>query len=118
LESLAVVQSQKVVDWYRDTVIPARQGVQGPTLNRKTYSFDLTKNSSPFEQPALIITGRQDTHVGYQDAWQLLEQYPHATFAVLDRAGHALGVEQENLFQTLIHEWLDRVEEAQISHRT
>ena len=34
------------------------------------------------------------------------------TFAVLGRAGHALGVEQEGLFQALMTEWLDRVEEG------
>lgn len=34
----------------------------------------------------------------------------HRSTTVLDRAGHALGVEQESLFRTLIREWLDRVE--------
>ena len=64
-----------------------------------------------FDKPALFLLGRQDSHVGYQDAIQILEGYPRATLAVLDRAGHALGVEQEGLFHALINEWLDRVEE-------
>ena len=32
-------------------------------------------------------------------------------FAVLDRAGHLLQYEQRDLFDALVNEWLDRVEE-------
>ena len=46
---------------------------------------------SPFESPTLIITGRQDRVTGYQDAWDLIENIPRATFAVLDRASHFLS---------------------------
>jgi pimeloyl-ACP methyl ester carboxylesterase len=111
LAGLAVVQSQKVVDWYRDVVIPARPGANRSMIENRTYSFDLDALTKPFAKPTLILTGRQDTHVGYRDGWDIIEAYPRATFAVLDRAGHALGVEQQVLFQALIHEWLDRVEE-------
>ncbi len=44
------------------------------------------------ESPALIVTGRQDTMTGYADAWGLLEDYPRATYAVLDFADHDLPV--------------------------
>jgi pimeloyl-ACP methyl ester carboxylesterase len=113
LAGLAAVQNQRVVDWYRDVVIPARQGLNRSSIENRLYSFDLEALSGPFDKPTLILTGRQDTHVGYRDGWDSLEKYPRATFAVLDRAGHALGVEQEGLFQALIHEWLDRVEKTQ-----
>jgi len=115
LAGLAVVQNQKVVDWYRKVVIKARQGKNKSQIEQRTYSGDAKREAAlhPFEKPTLILTGRQDTHVGYRDAWEILEKYPRAAFAVLDRAGHALGVEQENLFHALILEWLDRVEENQ-----
>jgi len=113
LAGLAVVQNQKVADWYRDVVVKARQGKNKPQIEERVYSFDLEAALHPFEKPTLILTGRQDTHVGYKDAWNILEKYPRATFAVLDRAGHALGIEQENIFHAMIHEWLNRVEETQ-----
>jgi len=113
LAGLAVAQSQKVVDWYRDVVIPARPGANRSSIEKRLYSFDLDALTKPFVKPVLILTGRQDTHVGYRDGWDIIEAYPRATFAVLDRAGHALGVEQEILFRALIHEWLERLEEAQ-----
>ena len=40
-----------------------------------------------------------------------LDHYPRATFAVLDRAGHFVNIEQDVLCQALMSEWLDRVEE-------
>lgn len=111
LEGLAAVQSQEVVKWYREVVVPAREGANQPMIEKRTYSFDLDQASIPFEKPTLILMGRQDTHVSYHDSWDILESYPRATFAILDRAGHALGVEQQSLFQALMTEWLDRVEE-------
>jgi pimeloyl-ACP methyl ester carboxylesterase len=73
-------------------------------------SFDVDA-APPFEKPTLILVGRQDGMVGYRDAWEILENYPRSTFAVLDRAGHNLQIEQETLFNALVNEWLDRVEE-------
>ena len=113
LAGLAVVLSQKVVDWYWEVVLKARQGNNRSMIEERTFSFDLEALTNPFEKPTLILTGRQDTHVGYKAGWDILEKYPRATFAILDRAGHALGVEQEGLFRALIHEWLDRVEAEQ-----
>ena len=115
LEGLAAVQSQEVVNWYREVMRPARESASQSMIEKRTYSFDLDKASIPFEKPTLILMGRQDTHVSYQDGWDILESYPRATFAILDRAGHALGVEQRGLFQALMTEWLDRVEESQLS---
>ena len=66
--------------------------------------------SEPFPGPSLIITSRQDSVVGYRDAWNILENYPRASYVVLDRAGHPLE-ESAGLVNVLIREWLDRVEE-------
>jgi pimeloyl-ACP methyl ester carboxylesterase len=75
-----------------------------------TFSFDVDAVSEPFPGPSLIITGRQDSVVGYRDAWNILENYPRASYVVLDRAGHPLEDSAE-LVNVLIREWLERVEE-------
>jgi len=77
-----------------------------------SFSFDVEKPPHKFSKPTLIVTGRQDSVVGYQDQWSILENYPRATFVVLDKAGHGLCVEQEHLFLALMSEWLDRVKES------
>ncbi len=111
-----VVQSAEALQKIREHRIPAifraDRKFQSHILQNEhyEYSFDVKNLPHPFTNPALIITGRHDAIVGYQEAWQILESYPRATFAVLDNAGHLLGVEQEGLFRALANEWLDRVE--------
>jgi pimeloyl-ACP methyl ester carboxylesterase len=75
------------------------------------FSFDVDRLMKPFVKPALVFTGRQDTAVGYRDALKLVDNFPRGTFAILDRAGHSLEIEQETVVRTLTGEWLDRVEE-------
>ncbi len=79
---------------------------------RYSFSFDVDASAEPFDAPTLIVCGRQDTIVGYRDAWRIVENFPRATFAVLDRTDHGLAVDQTGLFHALVHDWLDRIEEA------
>ena len=64
-----------------------------------------------FLAPTLILCGRQDEVVGYRDALHMLELYPRATFAVLDRGTHNLPVLEQDVFKELVRDWLDRVQE-------
>jgi pimeloyl-ACP methyl ester carboxylesterase len=85
--------------------------LQNLQQNCYAFSFDVDKVSKKFDNPSLIMLGKQDSAVGYKDAWSILENFPRATFAVIDRAGHCLQLEQEKLFNTLINDWLIRVSE-------
>jgi pimeloyl-ACP methyl ester carboxylesterase len=114
-ESFAVVQSQRIWERTRDEVLTGIKVADEGFLTRLQahgypFSFDVDA-APPFEKPTLILVGRQDAMVGYRDAWEILENYPRGTFAVLDRAGHNLQIEQEVLFDALVNEWLDRIEE-------
>ena len=114
IASLVVVQTPRVAE----TVLPVQAEVEladHSFLERLEeggpFSFDADRLPAPFSRPTLILTGRQDNICGYRDAWDLLDTYPRATFAVLDRSGHFLNIEQDALCHTLINEWLDRVAE-------
>jgi pimeloyl-ACP methyl ester carboxylesterase len=115
LFEMFVVQSHKALEVLREVLMPALeltdQAFQDRMHANYDFSFDVDKPSKPFEKPVLILAGRQDSRVGYEGAWKLLENYPRATFAVLDRAGHGLALEQEGLFMALADEWLQRVED-------
>ncbi len=63
----------------------------------------------PYRQPTLIVLCRQDSVVGYRDHWQLIENFQRASFAIHDKAGHNLQIEQDKLFTALVQEWLERV---------
>ncbi|MDQ1144091.1 pimeloyl-ACP methyl ester carboxylesterase [Bacillus sp. SORGH_AS 510] len=77
---------------------------------KKNYGFTFNVDCISFNHPSVFLLGKQDSVVGYQDAFKLLDNYPRATFAVLDQAGHNLHIEQEALFNSHINEWLDRID--------
>jgi pimeloyl-ACP methyl ester carboxylesterase len=114
--NLAVVQSREALEYLRIYVLPAIRVADLEFVKRLEgkFSFDVDNLSEPFNKPTLILMGRQDSYVGYRDSWGIIENYPRATFAVLDRSGHFVGRpgEQENLFVALVNEWIDRVEDC------
>lgn len=115
LPNMSVVQNVAIIEWMRSKGLPAIAMADFPFLEKvgdlSSFSFPLDQLSAPFPAPALIVTGRQDAMVGYKNAWEILDNYPRGTFAVLDRAGHFLDIEQKPLLEALTSEWLNRVEE-------
>ncbi|MEO6457646.1 MAG: alpha/beta hydrolase [Chloroflexia bacterium] len=117
---VAVVQSMERLASFRAAIMSGFAVADHAFLKRVganlAFSFEVDKPEEPFPGPALIVTGRQDSMCGYREAWTLLDNYPRATFAVLDRAGHGVSGEQKVLYRALISEWLDRVEEYSAGH--
>lgn len=113
---LAVVQNVEIWQRYNKEIFSGVKIADGPFLEKLRnecflFSFDVDSIKSEFGKPVLFLLGKQDASVGYKDAWNILDNFPRATFAVLDRAGHNLQLEQVELFNCLTDEWLDRVEE-------
>ena len=113
--TMAVVETLDTLNWFRTYGQPAFAVADWAFLDKigdlSGFSFPVDQLPEPFPGPALIVTGRQDAMVGYKPAWKILDNYPRGTYAVLDRAGHFLDIEQAPLLHALTSEWLDRVEE-------
>jgi pimeloyl-ACP methyl ester carboxylesterase len=112
-----VVHTLETLQRFQETVAPGVALADHAALERMSAQWRLRtapEQGPRFASPTLILAGRHDSTVGYAAAWRLLEHYPRATLAVLDRAGHALPHEQPGLLGALVGEWLDRVGE----HRT
>lgn len=108
------VQTAETLDRYQRYVEPAARLGDEAALARIGERWELPtrpEEGPPYRCPTLLVCGRQDSTVGYARAWEMLERYPRATFAVLDRAGHALPHEQPRLLHALVTEWLDRAHE-------
>lgn len=82
---------------------------------RVPLSTDPDEGRGPFEGPTLIVAGRQDSAAGYRGIWSLIEDYPRASFAVLDGAGHNAQTERPGVIEPLIRDWLDRVLAAPVA---
>lgn len=111
------VHERRMLDEIRAHDMPAYRAADYGFLARLGANYLLTGPAGPpgppFERPSLILTGRQDSRVGYRGAWGLVDELPRATYAVLDLAGHHLGrIERPELFQALVRDWLRRLEAA------
>lgn len=111
--SYFVVQTPATLRSYADHVAPGAAAADTAALERIGERWRLASDEPqrPYPRPVLVVVGRQDSAVGYAGQWDLMDAYPRATFAMLDRAGHALPHEQPELLGALIREWLRRVEE-------
>lgn len=109
---VAAVESPATLERFRAEVAPGLASGDAAAIARIRSDYALDEpieRGEPFTAPTLIVTGRQDWSVGYLDQWSLVEQYPAASFAVLDVAGHNLQSERPELFGALLRDWLDRV---------
>jgi pimeloyl-ACP methyl ester carboxylesterase len=106
-----VVQTPAIYERFKE-LLPAFTGGDAAFLDRLDDALSHDAPAAPFERPALFVLGRQDAVVGFRGVFRLLDSYPRATVAILDRAGHALPWEQRELFQGLVREWSSRVDEA------
>jgi pimeloyl-ACP methyl ester carboxylesterase len=116
LNHLVAVQTKEVWDRFLAEMCSgwakgdrAFQEVLRYQVKNYTFSFPVDQLPQPFAGPSLILTGRQDSGGGYRDQYKFLEQYPRASFVILDMCGHILQIEQAGLFDALVNEWLDRV---------
>lgn len=116
LSAFSQVVNEKVLERYKAEIKPNLEGQSDfiERFRREGYyfSFDVDDLDPSFSKPSLIITGRQDYIVGYEDAFGILGNYPRAAFVIVDGTGHYLQVERELLFQNLVHDWLERLENS------
>lgn len=103
---------------YDQAVLPAMKAADNQVLdpiradpNRYQLSFSLDNINAKFLAPTLIVCGRQDETVGYRDSLRLLELYPRSTYVVLDRGMHGLPIDETGLFDALVRDWINRVDE-------
>lgn len=106
-----VVLNATVWERYQSEIVAGVKLANMPFLEKlqEQYTLKSPIDTRPFNQPSVFILGRQDSVVGFKDAMALDEIYTHASFAILDKAGHNLQIEQPYLFSNLIEEWLIRI---------
>lgn len=111
----SVVQNRHIYKRYEEEILCGLNISDRILLKRVqenyTLSFEENLMNMTYEKPSLFILGRQDSVTGYSDAFNMIKNYSRGTFALLDKAGHNLQIEQEELFTSLACEWLSRVRE-------
>lgn len=59
-----------------------------------------------FDKPVLILTGKQDASVGYEDQFKWIKPYPRASYFAIEGASHNLSMDQPHLFECIVKNWL------------
>lgn len=104
-----VVLTRDVWERYKKYLIPALDSADWDFLNNVlegSFSFEPDDLKEPCTLPCLIIAAKQDTEVGYKDQFDLMEKYTNATYCAIERAGHNLQIEQPEIFESLVTNWL------------
>lgn len=81
-------------------------------VNGYRASFDVDENSDTFNKSVMIVAGKQDSVVGYEDQFKLSQKYKRASYAVIDGAGHGLHLEKEEEFSSSFRMWLSEIEKS------
>jgi pimeloyl-ACP methyl ester carboxylesterase len=106
---MAVMQSPENWQRFRRAALPGIRAADANAMERLAQRYTLP--SAPedrmlrFTRPSVIITGRQDHIVGYEDQDALLSRYPRASFLVLDEAGHNVHLDQPDLVRAALRAW-------------
>ncbi len=106
---LAVVQSRENWERFRDSILPGLHAADARAMARLSMDYALRElpdeRLASFDRPVLIVAGRQDWVVGFEDQWALAQRLPHATYAMLDRAGHNIEADQPEAVRDLLVHW-------------
>ncbi len=111
MEGVNTIRNSRVWERYKQEVLLGLKVADYSFLEnlKRPIGFDVDELDQPYMKPTLMLAGRQDSIVGYHGLWSIIERYPRASFVLLDKAGHALQIEQDVLFSEAIKEWLNRV---------
>ncbi|WP_370893766.1 alpha/beta fold hydrolase [Janibacter sp. GXQ6167] len=108
-EPVSVVRSPSNWERFRRAALPGIRAVDPDATDRldERYHLDgcVTDYLADYDRPVMMVTGKQDAVVGYEDQWELSRRLIRCTFAALDRSGHNVHLDQPRVVRALLAEW-------------
>ncbi|MDP5227104.1 MULTISPECIES: alpha/beta fold hydrolase [Arthrobacter] len=107
---MTVVQSPETWEAFRKAVLPGMKAADPAALERLSARYFLNAAHDgalrAFAGPVLIVAGRQDHVVGFEDQFTLARSFPRGSYAVLDAAGHNVHLDQPAAVRALLEGWV------------
>lgn len=107
---LAVIQSRRNWERFRDCALPGLRAFDRRAIGRIAGNYPLAvepeDRASSFGGPVVLIAGRQDHVVGFEDQLALAGRYGNCTVSVLEEAGHNAHLDQPGQTGALLDGWL------------
>ncbi|WDP90016.1 MAG: alpha/beta hydrolase [Desulfobacter sp.] len=111
MEGFITVQIQAVWEQYLTHIHPSLD-LADQRLMRRIRDTEFSRDpdrGSAYDGPALMLLGRHDVSVGYEDALRLSSRFTDGDVVVAGRAGHLLHMEQPGLFRFHVRTWARRL---------
>lgn len=113
LKNLVIV-NQETANIFINIIKPALEKADKRFLkNIKDCNYNLKRSvlqlDTPFNKPVLFLFGRHDSLVGYKDINLIDVNYYNASIHILDKSGHCLHIEQKQLFDYIVQNWLEEL---------
>ena len=112
-QEMAVVQSRENWERFRTAALPGLKTADSRAMDRlaERYFLDPAPDArlGGYAKPVLIVAGRQDHVVGFEDQESLAGRFPDARYAALDEAGHNVHLDQPEAVRDLLREWVARI---------
>lgn len=108
---MAVVINENTWKRYYEEVWTGIKKADGNFLSTFEENYVLTEEDEftkiHFQNPAVFLMGRQDHMVGFEDTLSLRKNFSQGTFAILNGVGHNLQIEQPELFDCFLTNFLE-----------
>lgn len=111
--AMGAVQSPETWELYRTGIVPGLHCYDQSAFDRLDNRYWLADvpegRIGEYDGEMLMVMGRQDQVVGFEDQMALLAHYPHCTAVVLSPGGHNVYLDQLATVKALMRSWLDRL---------
>lgn len=106
---MAVVQTAENWRRFARSALPGIRAADEGAMRRIGELYELPvppgERLVGFEHPVLVVAGKQDAVVGFEDQWALARRFPRSTYAALDAAGHNVHLDQPEQVRALLRAW-------------
>ncbi|MCG7322974.1 alpha/beta fold hydrolase [Arsenicicoccus bolidensis] len=109
---MAVLQSRENWLRFQRAALPGITAADDDAMRRIGDLYELPHSNEDrlvLDRPVLVVAGKRDHIVGYEDQDALSRRFPRSTYAALDGAGHNVHLDQPELVRALLREWRSAV---------
>lgn len=109
----AVTENKHTYDRYKKEVVFGLERANKEFIEElsRNYAYrrDVKKRlkKANYQTPTLLLAAKQDACVGYEDLYDFAKYLPRALYYLIDKAGHNLQIDQPDIFNELVINWLN-----------
>lgn len=113
-DSSAIIMNEDTWSRYQAEFLPSylsydREFTKKFRENGYILSCEQEFSRLEFTKPITVLTGKQDESTGYEDSWEVLKHLPRLSYLALDSVGHLLALENPDVFNALLKDWINKV---------